>query len=62
MPPKAHERSTELDETDEVRWLQLRVKGKSTAEADDLQTLRDRMRGMDETDETETGGTDDASE
>ena len=51
MPPKAHERSTELDETDEVQWLQLRVKGQSTAEEEDLRTLRDRMRGMEETDD-----------
>jgi len=58
VPPKAHERSTELDETDEVQWLQLRVKGKSTAEEEDLQTLRDRMRGMDETDETDETGLD----
>jgi len=65
VPPKPHERSTELDETDEVQWLQLRVKGKSTAEEEDLQTLRDRMRGMDETDETDGTGLDapaDASE
>ena len=36
-----------------MQWLQLRVKGKSTAEEEDLQTLRDRMRGMDEADETD---------
>ena len=48
-----------------MQWLQLRVKGKSTAEEEDLQTLRDRMRGMDETDETDETGLDapaDASE
>ena len=58
VPPKAHERSTELDETDEVQWLQLRVKGQSTAEEEDLRTLRDRMRGMEETDDDDAGGAD----
>lgn len=47
-----------------MQWLQLRVKGKSTAEEDDLQTLRDRMaetaRGMAETDETGGGADFDA--